>query len=139
MLSYFYPSFLIFEVLVFRPNKYTIFFVSCRWLRAPQSLLYEPALRRSLHSLMRKLFMQLMAEFRRLGSVIVHANFNRLIISTKKRRVVDAVSYVEYITNSIRSRDLYQMIDISFSQCWEVLMWLDSVRKPSFGACFTCP
>ena len=75
--------------------------------------------------------MQLMAEFRRLGSVIVHANFNHLIISTKKRRVIDALAYVEYITNSIRSHDLYQMIDISYTQCWEVLMWLDSVRELS--------
>ena len=71
---------------------------------------------------------QLIAEFQRLGSVIVYANFNRLIVCTKKRRLLDALSYVEYITNSIRSRPLFHLIDISYDQCWEFLMWLDPVR-----------
>jgi len=71
---------------------------------------------------------QLIAEFQRLGSVIVYANFNRLIVCTKKRRLLDALSYLEYITNSIRSRPLFHLIDISYDQCWEFLMWLDPVR-----------
>jgi len=33
-------------------------FISSRWLRSPISLLYDPALRRTLHNLMKKLFMQ---------------------------------------------------------------------------------
>jgi len=33
-------------------------FISSRWLRSPSSLLYDPALRRTLHNLMKKLFMQ---------------------------------------------------------------------------------
>lgn len=33
-------------------------FISSRWLRSPSSLLYDPALRRILHNLMKKLFMQ---------------------------------------------------------------------------------
>lgn len=32
--------------------------ISSRWLRSPSSLLYDPALRRTLHNLMKKLFMQ---------------------------------------------------------------------------------
>jgi DNA polymerase epsilon subunit 1 len=98
-----------------------------RWLRTPSSLLYEPALRKTLHNLMKKLFMQLIAEFKRLGSTVVYANFNRLILCTKKRNISDAIAYVEYITNSIRARELYHSVDITYSQCWEFLMWLDSV------------
>ncbi|XP_077998858.1 DNA polymerase epsilon catalytic subunit A-like [Glandiceps talaboti] len=96
-----------------------------RWLRSPGALLYDPALRRTMHNLMQKLFLQLVAEFKRLGSTIVYANFNRIIICTKKRRIVDALAYVEYITNSIKSRELFHSIDITFQQCWEHLMWLD--------------
>ncbi|XP_077864309.1 DNA polymerase epsilon catalytic subunit A-like [Saccoglossus kowalevskii] len=96
-----------------------------RWLRSPSALLYDPALRRTMHSLMQKLFLQLVAEFKRLGSTIVYANFNRIIICTKKRRIVDAIAYVEYITNSIKSRELFHSVDISFQQCWEHLVWLD--------------
>ncbi|CAH1796227.1 unnamed protein product [Owenia fusiformis] len=96
-----------------------------RWLTSPASLLYDPALRRTLHNMMKKLFMQLVAEFKRLGSTIVHANFSRMIICTKKRQLIDALAYVEYITNTIRAKELYHMIDITYSSNWQLLLWLD--------------
>ena len=41
-----------------------------------------------IHKLTKKLFMQLIGEFRRLGSSIVYADFNRIIVCTKKKRWV---------------------------------------------------
>ena len=70
---------------------------------------------------------QLIAEFKRLGSNIVYANFSRMILCTKKRRVVDALAYVEFITNSIRSRELYRLIDVSYTKYWQTLIWMDPV------------
>ncbi|XP_060547856.1 DNA polymerase epsilon catalytic subunit A [Pantherophis guttatus] len=96
-----------------------------RWLRSPTSLLYDPALHRMLHSMMKKLFLQLVAEFKRLGSVIIYANFNRIILCTKKRHIEDALAYVEYITHSIHSKELFHSLAISFSCCWEFLLWMD--------------
>lgn len=96
-----------------------------RWLHDPNSLMYDPALHRMLRTLMQKLFLHLIAEFKRLGAVIVHANFNKIILCTKKKRLEDAISYVQYVVNSIRGKELFHSIDISFSQCWEYLMWLD--------------
>ena len=61
-----------------------------RWLRSSNALLYDPALRKTLLNLMKKLFMQLVAEFKRLGAIVVHADFNRIIICTKKRSLEDA-------------------------------------------------
>ncbi|EFX76057.1 hypothetical protein DAPPUDRAFT_55507, partial [Daphnia pulex] len=46
-----------------------------RWLRSPTSLLYDPALRRMLQNLVR--FVQLLAEFQRLGASVVYADFGR--------------------------------------------------------------
>ncbi|XP_059166217.1 DNA polymerase epsilon catalytic subunit A-like [Physella acuta] len=100
-----------------------------RWIRSPNALLYDPALRRTLHNLMKKVFMQLIAEFKRLGSIIVHANFNRLIVCTKKRNIGDAMAYMEYITTSIRSKELFQMIGIDFDKCWEFLIWMDPANR----------
>ena len=117
------------STLTYIPTYSPIFPLIPRWLRSPSALLYDPALRRTLHNLMKKLFMQLVAEFKRLGSTVVHANFNRLILSTKKRRLLDALAYVEYITNAIRSRELFHMIDISYSQCWLFLIWMDPVSE----------
>ncbi|KAG7176387.1 DNA polymerase epsilon catalytic subunit A-like [Homarus americanus] len=96
-----------------------------RWLRDSNSLLYDPALHRILHTLMHKLFLHLVAEFKRLGSVIVFASFNKIVLCTKKKRVDDAIAYVQYVVNSIRGKELFHSIDISFNQCWEYLLWLD--------------
>ncbi|CAB1321597.1 unnamed protein product [Coregonus sp. 'balchen'] len=96
-----------------------------RWLRSPSSLLYDPALHRTLHNMMKKVFLQLVAEFKRLGSTVVYGNFNRILLCTKKRRIDDAIGYVEYITNSIHSREIFHSLSISFSRCWEFLMWMD--------------
>ncbi|KAJ7309581.1 hypothetical protein JRQ81_007633, partial [Phrynocephalus forsythii] len=96
-----------------------------RWLRSPTSLLYDPALHRMLHNMMKKIFLQLVAEFKRLGSSVVYANFNRIILCTKKRRIEDALAYVEYVTNSIHSKEIFHSLTISFSRCWEFLLWMD--------------
>ncbi|KAI1232850.1 hypothetical protein IHE44_0006030 [Lamprotornis superbus] len=107
-----------------------------RWLRSPSSLLYDPALHRTLHNMMKKLFLQLVAEFKRLGSSVVYANFNRIILCTKKRRIEDAISYMEYIINRwsapgneapgcIHSKEIFHSLTISFSRCWEFLLWMD--------------
>jgi DNA polymerase epsilon subunit 1 len=63
-----------------------------RWLRSPKSLLYDPALGRTLLQLMKKLLLQLVAEFKRLGATIVFADFNRIIIATKKRQEKSTIS-----------------------------------------------
>ncbi|XP_029296654.1 DNA polymerase epsilon catalytic subunit A [Cottoperca gobio] len=96
-----------------------------RWLRSPSSLLFDPALHRTLHNMMKKVFLQLVSEFKRLGSTVVYGNFNRIMLCTKKRRIDDAISYVEYITNSIHSREIFHSLSISFSRCWEFLLWMD--------------
>ncbi|KYO36959.1 DNA polymerase epsilon catalytic subunit A [Alligator mississippiensis] len=96
-----------------------------RWLRSPSSLLYDPVLHRTLHNMMKKLFLQLVTEFKRLGSSVVYANFNRIILCTKKRRIEDAIGYMEYIINSIHSKEIFHSLTISFSRCWEFLLWMD--------------
>lgn len=96
-----------------------------RWLRSPSALLYDPALRRTLHNYMKKLFIQLVAEFMRLGSIIVFANFNKIIICTKKRTVDAALGHINYVVASIRNKELFHSINITFENCWLYLVWLD--------------
>lgn len=75
------------------------------------------------------LYFQFISEFKRLGLNVVYGNFNRLILCIKKRRLVDVLGYVEYIINSIKTRDLFKLVEMSYEQCWEYLMWLDFVSK----------
>ncbi|XP_026760531.2 DNA polymerase epsilon catalytic subunit 1 [Galleria mellonella] len=99
-----------------------------RWLKTPTSLLYDPALRRTLYNLMKKLFLMLVAEFKRLGSVIVYADFNKIILCTKKNNVLDGIGYVEFVVQSIRNKELFHGIDIRYKQCWSYLLWLDEAN-----------
>eukprot|EP00794_Sanderia_malayensis_P002850 gene2850-3296_t len=110
---------------LFADNQLVHFY---RWLRSPTALLYDPAMCRLVHGLMKKLFMQLIAEFKKLGSTIVFANFNKIILCTKKKRVKDALAYVQYILKSIQSKDLFHSIDLSPHSCWEYLYWMDQVN-----------
>ncbi|XP_023213231.1 DNA polymerase epsilon catalytic subunit A-like isoform X2 [Centruroides sculpturatus] len=110
---------------VFADNQLIHFY---RWLCCPQALLYEPALKHILNNLMKKMFTQLIAEFHRLGAVVVHATYNRFILCTKRHSVANALAYAEYIVNSIRNKELFHGLDMTVRNCWEYLLWLDQVN-----------
>ncbi|XP_065339696.1 DNA polymerase epsilon catalytic subunit 1 [Cloeon dipterum] len=93
------------------------------WLCSPHTLLYDPALRQAIQLLSKKLFLQLVAEFRRMGSSVVFANLNRIIISTKKTNIVDAVTYTNFVVDSISNKELFHCVDVKFKDCWQYLLW----------------
>lgn len=61
---------------------------------------------------------RLIAEFKRLGSSVVYANFNRIVLCTKKRRIEDAVAYVEYITSRCQHCPLPSTQHLSDTMCF---------------------
>lgn len=87
-----------------------------RWIRSSTSFLYDPALRRNLNNLMQKIFLQIIAEFQRLNAKIIYADFNRIILNSGKKSIVDAISYVEYIVQSIRNKELFHSINLTYQQ-----------------------
>jgi len=99
-----------------------------RWLRTPKSLLYDPALRKTLVQLMKKLLLHLVAEFKRLGAIIIFADFNRIIINTKKRQLRDASAYVDYIASHIRNKEIFHCINISLANAWDIMLWADAAN-----------
>lgn len=87
-----------------------------RWVRSATSLLYDPALRRNLNNLMQKIFLQIITEFQRLNAKIIYADFNRIILNSGKKSIVDAISYVEYVVQSIRNKELFHSINLTYQQ-----------------------
>ena len=77
---------------------------------------------------MKKLLLHLVAEFKRLGAVIIFADFNRILISTKKRAFADANAYIEYISEHIRNKEMFHCINIRLSAAWDCLIWLDAAN-----------
>lgn len=75
-----------------------------RLVSSPASSLNDPALHRVVISLMKAAFNQLIGEFQRLGSTIIFANFNRIIISTNKTQLSEAIEYVDFVIATIKKR-----------------------------------
>ncbi|KAH6905769.1 DNA polymerase epsilon catalytic subunit A [Coprinopsis sp. MPI-PUGE-AT-0042] len=55
-----------------------------RWITSKGSQLYDPSLHWFIHGLMRETFIQLLAEFKRLGSHVVYADFSTILLATSK-------------------------------------------------------
>ncbi|KAK4703165.1 DNA polymerase epsilon subunit 1, partial [Phenoliferia sp. Uapishka_3] len=99
-----------------------------RWISSPSAKLYDPALYRFVHGLMRKTFSQLLAEFRRLGCDIVHADFGKIWLLTSKPSSASAYAYANYIVSSITSRELYRYITLEIVKFWDQLVWMDTAN-----------
>eukprot|EP01133_Synstelium_polycarpum_P000195 gene195-234_t len=96
-----------------------------RWISSPYSGLYDPVLHRTLHGFMRKVFLQLLFELRKLGARIVYANFNKLVICTNKNTMEDAQQYTSFILSVIKKKELFNWLDLKPSVYWHNLLWMD--------------
>jgi hypothetical protein len=105
-----------------------------RWLRSPSSKLYDGALHRFVHALMKKILAQLLARFRKLGSVVIYANQNKVIIATGKPSIPHALAYTQYILKTIQDRPLFQMLKLEASRAWETFAFMDPAN---FGGLLT--
>ncbi|KAF2077511.1 hypothetical protein CYY_001210 [Polysphondylium violaceum] len=97
-----------------------------RWISSPYSGLYDPIIHKTLHNLMKKVFLQLLFEFKKYGATIVSANFNKIVLATQKSSVADAQSYLQFITSVIKKKDLFTWIIIKPINYWYNLLWMDS-------------
>ncbi|KJR83517.1 DNA polymerase epsilon subunit 1 [Sporothrix schenckii 1099-18] len=96
-----------------------------RWVENPDSFLYDRALHYYVQMMSRKAFQQLMADFRRVGSQVIFASANRLLLQTTKAEVTNAYAYSQYIIKSIKSRPLFSFIEMDIKEYWDYLVWYD--------------
>ncbi|KAF9436997.1 DNA polymerase epsilon catalytic subunit [Entomortierella beljakovae] len=96
-----------------------------RWLTSPSSKLYDPCMYALVHGLMKKVFFQLIAEFKRLGSKVILGNFNKMTIATSKPSIGNAYAYCSWIIRHIQSKPLFLTIDLIPVNYWEQLIWMD--------------
>lgn len=99
-----------------------------RWLQSADAALYDKNLDMYSQRITNKAFLQLMAEFRKVGSKLVFGAPGRILIQTSKNHVGTAFAYGQYIVKSIRSKPLFHFIDIQIVEYWDYLMWLDDVN-----------
>ncbi|KAK3690262.1 DNA polymerase epsilon [Podospora appendiculata] len=96
-----------------------------RWVESPASCLYDRALHYYVQMMSRKALLQLMADFRRVGSQVIYASANRLLLQTTKSEVGNAYAYAQYILKSIKGKPLFNFIDLEIKEYWDYLVWYD--------------
>ncbi|KAF6780147.1 hypothetical protein AHF37_00368 [Paragonimus kellicotti] len=98
-----------------------------QWLRSPRSLLYDPALRRTVQKLMKKVFLKLVDELNHLHVDVVFANFSRLIVATRRMELPEALARVDHFTHLLRTRPatLFTHLDLQYVASWRQLLWMD--------------
>ena len=96
-----------------------------RWVESPSSFLYDKSLHYYVQMMSRKAFQQLMTDFRRVGSHIVFASSNRLLLQTTKAEVGNAYAYSQYIIKSIKAKPLFSFLDLDIREYWDYLIWYD--------------
>ncbi len=98
-----------------------------RWISSKASHMYDPGIHRFVHSLMRKTFIQLLAEFKRLGSQVIYADFSRLLLVTSKPPGT-AHAYATYITTAVTSNELFQHIYLNTERFYDFLLFMDQAN-----------
>uniref|UniRef100_A0A1I7WS66 DNA polymerase epsilon catalytic subunit n=1 Tax=Heterorhabditis bacteriophora TaxID=37862 RepID=A0A1I7WS66_HETBA len=95
------------------------------WLHSPTSLLFDPAITRSVSVLERKLVLLLAAECERLGSKVIHATPTRLVLCTGKTTLEQAEAFVELLIQSLGHNPLFAALHIRTKSVWSALLWHD--------------
>ncbi len=96
------------------------------WVQKPDSHLYDSALHYHVNNLSRKAFLQLTGEFKKMGSRIIYGDQNRLILQTSKTSVENSYAYGQYISKAIRSKPLFHFLDVSVTEYYDTLLWMDN-------------
>lgn len=104
-----------------------------KWIASPESYLYDRSLYYHVQNLSKKAFVQLVKEFRKLGSTLVYADQNRVLIATTKTAIENTYAFSNYVVKSIRSKSLFSFLDIDIKEYWDTLLWMDDVNYGGRG------
>eukprot|EP00300_Choanocystis_sp_HF-7_P016639 c19473_g1_i3.p1 GENE.c19473_g1_i3~~c19473_g1_i3.p1 ORF type:complete len:506 (+),score=117.54 c19473_g1_i3:47-1519(+) len=96
-----------------------------RWLRTRSSLMYDGALVRLIHSMMHKMFLQLVHAVRGAGGRVIHATFSTLIVATDKMTLSGAYTFGQYLQKAIKADAMFKAIELEPRRVWNHLLWLD--------------
>ncbi len=104
-----------------------------RWVESPASLLYDRSLHYYVQMMSKKALQQLMTDFRRVGSHIVFASANRLLLQTTKAEVGNAYAYSQYILKTVKAKPLFLFLDLEIREYWDFLAWYDEYNYGGKG------
>lgn len=95
------------------------------WYSSSSSMLYDSSLHYHVHNLTKKSFVQLLGEFKRIGAGVVFADRNKIILRTSKTVVENSYAYGQYLVSSVRSKPLFNLLELNVTRYWDMLIWMD--------------
>ncbi|OAL46092.1 DNA polymeras-like protein epsilon [Pyrenochaeta sp. DS3sAY3a] len=104
-----------------------------RWVSSPGSFLYDRSLHYYVQMMSKKTLQQLMTEFKRVGSNVVFASPNRLLIQTTKADVGNTYGYSQYAIGNIKKKPLFQFMELEVKEFWDYLVWYDEFNYGGKG------
>jgi DNA polymerase epsilon subunit 1 len=75
--------------------------------------LADPLLHRIVYGFMIKLFWKIISSFRELGSKVIFANLNKIIICTNHYDVQSAKEYIEFILNALSIKSTFAYLQVT--------------------------
>ena len=96
-----------------------------RLLVDANSTYYHDKLHAFVERLMQKAWMQLVAEVRRLGGVVVFANKSKLIINTGKAHMTEAEQFVSYLISQLQENPIFALLKLNIENYWKKMIFLD--------------
>ncbi|XP_010496915.2 PREDICTED: DNA polymerase epsilon catalytic subunit A [Camelina sativa] len=104
------------------------------WLCSPSSKLHDPALHLMLHKVMQKVFALLLTDLRRLGAMIIYADFSKVIIDTGKFDLSAAKAYCESLLTAVGNSSIFEWILLEPVHYWHSLLFMDQYNYTGIQA-----
>ncbi|KAG7095213.1 hypothetical protein E1B28_005988 [Marasmius oreades] len=98
-----------------------------RWVSSSTSNMYDTSIHRFVHALMRKTFIQLLAEFKRLGSQVIYGDLSKILLATSKPPGT-AHAYATYINTAVTSHELFQHVYLRTERFYDYLVFMDQAN-----------
>ncbi|GES67478.1 hypothetical protein SCEPF1_0005004900 [Saccharomyces cerevisiae] len=95
------------------------------WVQNPNAKLFDGLLRYHVHNLTKKALLQLVNEFSALGSTIVYADRNQILIKTNKYSPENCYAYSQYMMKAVRTNPMFSYLDLNIKRYWDLLIWMD--------------
>lgn len=98
------------------------------WLISAGSYLYDPALHRTVASLMRRVFSQLAAYLRSFDIQVVMGRWDHMILRLPKSSMRDAQDHLTHVMENLLSKKLFGYLRIHIVSWWDHLLYWDAAN-----------
>ncbi|RPA85713.1 DUF1744-domain-containing protein [Ascobolus immersus RN42] len=99
-----------------------------RWVTSPTSFLYDRTLHYYVQMMSKKAFLQLLSDFRKVGTNIIHATPSRILLQTSKVDVANAFAFSNYILGTFKTKPLFHFLEMDVKEYWDYLLWFDDIN-----------